>query len=55
MSTEDLTTLSRKELERRITVVEEELEDIAIERSLGGRRLAALTRAPSTVLPCASA
>ena len=32
--TEDLTVLSRDDLERRIAAVEEELEDVAVERSL---------------------
>lgn len=38
MSTEDLTILNHEELERRIAAVEEELEDVAVERSmtLGG-------------------
>ena len=34
MSTEDLTALSRDDIQRRISAVEEELEDVAIERSL---------------------
>lgn len=38
MPTEDLTALTREEIERRIAAVEEELEDVAMERSmtLGG-------------------
>lgn len=34
MSSEDLTALSRDDLERRIAAVEAELEDVALERSL---------------------
>lgn len=38
VSTEDLTMLSREEVEQRIAEVEEELEDVVVERSmtLGG-------------------